>query len=84
LGILADLDSENKCLLGKWLYLYNLINEDEAWQQVLRNKYLSNKWITQVDKKRGDSKFWTGLMNVKNQFLSFGNYRLQDGKQVRF
>ena len=64
--------------------LSNLINEDGAWQQVLRNKYLSNKWITQVDKKRGDSKFWTGLMNVKNQFLSFGNYRLQDGKQVRF
>ena len=23
-------------------------------------------------------------MNVKNQFLSFGNFRLQDGKQVRF
>ena len=23
-------------------------------------------------------------MNVKIQFLSFGNFRLQDGKQVRF
>ena len=23
-------------------------------------------------------------MNVKNQFLSFGNFRLQDGKHVRF
>lgn len=55
-----------------------------AWQQVLRNKYLSNKLITQVDKKPGNSQFWTGLMNVKNQFLSFGNFRLQDDKQVRF
>jgi hypothetical protein len=38
LGIL-DLDIQNKCLLSKWLY--KLINEDGAWQQLLRNKYLS-------------------------------------------
>jgi hypothetical protein len=81
LGIL-DLDIQNKCLLSKWLY--KLINEDGAWQQLLRNKYLSTMSITQVGKKPGDSQFWIGLMNVKNQFLTFGNFRLQNGTQIRF
>jgi hypothetical protein len=39
--------------------------------------------ITQVGKKSGDSQF-IGLMNVKNQFLTFGNFRLQNGTQIRF
>jgi hypothetical protein len=37
LGIL-DLVEQNKCLLSKWLF-----NRDGAWQQLHRNKYLSNK-----------------------------------------
>jgi hypothetical protein len=81
LGIL-DLDIQNKCLLSKWLY--KLINEDGAWQQLLQNKYLSTMSITQVGKKPGDSQFWTGLMNVKNQFLTFGNFRLQNDTQIKF
>jgi hypothetical protein len=80
LGIL-DLEIQNKCLLSKWLY--KLINEDGVWQQLLRNKYIDTKTRTQV-KKTGDSQFWTGLMNVKNQFLSLGNFRLQSGTQIRF
>jgi hypothetical protein len=39
--------------------------------------------ITQVGKKSGDSQF-IGLMNVKNQFLTFGNFRLQNSTQIRF
>jgi hypothetical protein len=35
-------------------------------------------------KKAGDSQFWAGLMNVKNQFLTLGNFRLQSGTQIRF
>jgi hypothetical protein len=43
-----DLEQQNKSLLSKWLF--NLINGDEAWQQLLRNKYLRDKSITQVNK----------------------------------
>ncbi|WVZ90591.1 hypothetical protein U9M48_036878 [Paspalum notatum var. saurae] len=52
LGIL-DLDTQNKCLLGKWLF--KLTNEDGLWQRLLRNKYLRNKILTQLEKKPGDS-----------------------------
>jgi hypothetical protein len=78
---ILDLEEQNKCLLSKWLF--NLINRDGAWQQLLRNKYLSNKSITQVSKRPGDSRFWSRLMNLKDQFLSFGDFRLQSGNQIR-
>jgi hypothetical protein len=77
-----DLGIQNRCLLSKWLF--NLINSDGAWQQLLRNKYLGNKTLTQVNRKLGDSQFWIGLMNIKDKFLSMGNFKLQDGKQIRF
>jgi hypothetical protein len=54
LGIL-DLEKQNTSLLNKWLF--QLINGDGAWQQLLRNKYLRDKSITQVNKKPGDSQF---------------------------
>jgi hypothetical protein len=81
LGVL-DLGIQNRCLLSKWLF--NLINTDGTWQQLLRNKYLGNKSITHVNRKPGDSQFWSGLINVKDQFLGMGNFKLQDGKQIRF
>jgi hypothetical protein len=34
LGV-VDLEIHNRCLLSKWLF--NLINTDSAWQQLLRN-----------------------------------------------
>ena len=55
LGIM-DLETQNKCLLSKWLF--KLINEEGIWQQQLRNKYLANKTIIQVEKKSRDSQFW--------------------------
>ena len=45
LGVL-NLDVHNKCLLNKWLF--RLLNEDGVWQQLLRNKYLRDKTLTQV------------------------------------
>ncbi|WVZ71503.1 hypothetical protein U9M48_020086, partial [Paspalum notatum var. saurae] len=74
IGIL-DLELQNKCLLSKWLY--KLLNEDGAWQELIKKKYLHHKSITQVSKKPGDSQFWSGLMGVRNQFLSFGSFRTQ-------
>jgi hypothetical protein len=68
-------------------YLANgssLINSDGARQQLIRNKYLGSKTITQVSKKPGDSQFWSGLMNVKDDFFSMGSFNLHDGKVIRF
>jgi hypothetical protein len=61
-----------------------LINSDGAWQQLIRNKYLGSKTITQITKQSGDSQFWRGLMNVKEEFFSFESFQLQDGRVIRF
>ena len=62
LGVL-NLDVHNKCLLSKWLF--RLLNEDGVWQQLLRNKYLRDKTLTQVQYLPEDSQFWAALMKVK-------------------
>ena len=46
---ILNLDLQNKCLLGKWLY--RLCNEDGLWQQLIRKKYLKNKTLSEVEKK---------------------------------
>ncbi|WVZ62463.1 hypothetical protein U9M48_012212 [Paspalum notatum var. saurae] len=81
LGI-QNLDIQNKCLLSKWLF--KLLNEDGLWQNLLRNKYLRNKTLSQVTKKAGDSHFWMGLMGIKDQFLDLGTFKLNSGTQIRF
>jgi mannosylglycoprotein endo-beta-mannosidase len=81
LGVL-NLGVHNRCLLSKWLF--RLLNEDGIWQQLLRNKYLRDKTLTQVQYLPGDSQFWAGLMKVKEEFLSLGKFDLGDGSQVRF
>nr|CAE04633.3 OSJNBa0028I23.15 [Oryza sativa Japonica Group] len=75
LGI-QNLEVQNKCLLRGLAKL--------VWQNLLRKKYLAKKTIMQVQKQRGDSHFWTGLMGVKDTFSSFGSFKLQDGLQIRF
>ena len=76
LGI-KNLDIQNRCLLSKWLF--KLINEEGIWQSLLRNKYLKNQTIAQVEKKAGDSHFWAGLMKVKDTFMSYDSFHLNDG-----
>jgi len=66
LGII-NLDTQNKCLLSKWLF--KLLNEEGLWQDLLRKKYLKNKTLSQVEKRKGDSQFWSGLMEVKKDFF---------------
>jgi hypothetical protein len=46
---------QGRWLLGKWLF--NLINTYGTLQQLLRNMYMENKSITQVNRKPGDSQF---------------------------
>ena len=77
-----NLKVQNKCLLSKWLF--KLTNEDGIWQLILRNKYVKSKTLTQVEKKSGDSLFWSGLMLVKKEFLKWMTFKVQNGKQIRF
>ncbi|WVZ66203.1 hypothetical protein U9M48_015460, partial [Paspalum notatum var. saurae] len=79
LGIL-DIDLQNRSLLSKWLF--KLCNEDGIWQQLLRNKYLKNKTLSQVERKPGDSHFWSSLMGVKSQFLNLGSFILKNETQA--
>jgi hypothetical protein len=72
-----NLGVHNKCLLSKWLF--KLLNGDGVWQQLLKNKYLRDKTLTQVQYMPGDSHFWAGLMKVKDEFLSMGRFDLGDG-----
>ena len=75
--VIMDLNVQNKCLLSKWLF--KLTNEDGIWQQILRNKYLKSKILTQVEKKPGDSQFWSGLMSVKQDFLKWMTFKVHNG-----
>ena len=81
LGI-QNLDLQNKCLLSKWLF--KLCNEEGTWQELIRNKYLKNKTLSQIEKKNGFSQFWNGLLGVKDIFLSLGKFKLDNGTQIRF
>ena len=81
LGV-ANLDIKNICLLSKWLF--KLLNGDGVWQQLLRNKYLRDKSLTQAVRKPGDSHFWAGLMNVKDKFLKWGYFKVGNGQATRF
>jgi hypothetical protein len=71
LGI-RDLDIQNKALLSKWLY--RLLTTDGTWQQLIRNKYLNVKTLSQAFWKLGDSHFWAGLMKVKHDFFEVWDF----------
>jgi len=54
------------------------------WQDLIKNKYLKNETLSQVEKKAGDCHFWAGLMSVKDQFINLGWFRLNNQTQIRF
>jgi hypothetical protein len=81
LGIL-NLETQNTCLLNKWIF--KLLNEDGMWQRVLKRKYVKNKCLSQIERRLGDSHFWSGLMEVKNAFLRYGRFKVNSGHQPRF
>jgi hypothetical protein len=47
---------KTKCLLSKWLF--QLLIEEGMWQELLRNKYLKNKTLSQVEAKPTVSAFF--------------------------
>jgi hypothetical protein len=81
LGV-VDLNTKIIALLNKWLY--RLLTSDGVWQQILRNKHLGSKPLTQVEWKNGDSHFWSCLTKVKREFLRFGSFIVKDGSRVCF
>jgi hypothetical protein len=81
LGI-HDLNTKNITLLSKWIY--KLLKSNGMWQQLIHNKYLGSKHLSQVQWKAGDSHFWASLMKVKRDFLRFGSFAINDGAQIRF
>jgi hypothetical protein len=81
LGI-VNLEAQNVCLLSKWLF--KLLNEDGMWQKLIRRKYLKNNTLSQVTNKPSDSHFWSGLMDIKDHFLSIGRFLVHNGEQIRF
>jgi hypothetical protein len=81
LGI-QNLEIQNQFLLSKWRF--KLINEDGLWQTIIHNKYLAGQTIGKVDRKPGDSHFWSGLMKAKEAVLMHGSFRLNNGKHIRF
>ena len=76
------LELKNRCLLSKWLI--KLLNKEGAWQELLRNKYLRDKSLSQVTVKPTDSPFWNGLMAVKEEFCSKGSFNVGNGKSTHF
>jgi hypothetical protein len=76
------LDIKNRCLLSKWLF--SLLNEDGVWQELIQNKYLSQKTLSEVQPKPTDSPFWKGLMQVKDDFFARGRFTLGNGQSIRF
>jgi hypothetical protein len=51
---------------------------------MLRKKYLKGKTLSQVERRKGESHFWAGLMEVKNLVLERGRFQVLDGSQTRF
>jgi len=49
------------------------------WKDLIKNKYLKNKTLSQVEKKGGVSHFWASFMGVKDQFINLGWFRLNNG-----
>jgi hypothetical protein len=75
------LELKNKCLLSKWLF--KLLSEEGMWQQLLYNKYLKNKTLSQVEAKPSDSQL-KGLMHVKKEFFNRVFFKVGNGMTVRF
>ena len=79
---IQDLQIQNKCLLAKWIV--NLLNTNGMWQDLLKNKYLWCKSLTQVKAKPYDSHFWRGLMKIKDEVLTNGTFLIKDESATRF
>jgi hypothetical protein len=77
------LEVKNRCLLSKWLYRLSVETEG-TWAQILRNKYLQSKTLSQVTARPNDSPFWKGLMRTKSAFFHRTKFIIGNGASTRF
>ena len=82
LGI-ENLEVKNRCLLSKWLFKLS-IETEATWPQLLRNKYVHSKTLSQVIMRPTDSPFWKGLMRVKSLFFNRTWLIVGNGTTTRF
>jgi hypothetical protein len=76
------LEIKNRCLLRKWLF--KLLSGEGVWQELLYNKYLKDKTLSQVTAKTTDSPFWKGLMGVREDIFSRGFFKIGNGQITQF
>jgi hypothetical protein len=60
------------------------MHKEGVWQELLHNKYLKNKTLSQVTTKPTNSQSWKGLMKVKIDFLDRGYFKVGNGQNTRF
>jgi hypothetical protein len=49
---------KDRCVLRKWLFKF--LSEKDVWQELMHNKYLKHKMLSQVQAKPSDSLFGRG------------------------
>jgi hypothetical protein len=54
------------------------------WQEILHNKYLHNKTMSQVQVEPTDSPFWKGIMHGIDEFFQREYFTVGDGQNARF
>jgi hypothetical protein len=54
------------------------------WQELIQNKYLKGKTLSEVQVKPTDSPFWKGIMVGRDDFFDRGSFILGDGKYIWF
>lgn len=69
-------------MICKWLH--KLSNEHGIWQELLRNKYIKAKTLSQVEEKRRRLTFLDEPDECKDTFFSLGIFGLKYGTQIRF
>jgi hypothetical protein len=60
------------------------MNEEGVWQEIIHNKYLHSKTLSQVMAKPLDSPFWQGLMKAKEDFFSRGSFKVGNSENTSF
>jgi hypothetical protein len=63
---------------------FKLLKEEGTWHSLLRNKYLSTRYFSQVQIKPNASHFWKGLLKVMEDFVGCGTFNLRDGSETKF
>jgi len=79
LGI-KNISRMNVSLLCKWWW--KLETENGLWQDIVKNKYLSNSLIGSISWKTTDSPIWKDLLKVRHLYLKGRSIKTSDGSKT--